>query len=106
MLPELVNIITSILAFVDDPALRSHFAMTINMIREAYLSGSADEQEIKSDLTSIIFEILKISSRKPIDEAKKKELQKKTQDYVDEIMDLLRVEMTTRKYAFGLKRFR
>jgi len=76
------QVILNLISGISDPADRMEIARTINMIYQAFISGRANEDEVRRDLLDIVKTVLKYKD--PF--LPKEEIDKRANEIVNNLM--------------------
>lgn len=85
---SLQAIVLSLIDGINDPAVRSDIASTIYFLRDLYLSGRINPEELKAELVNVVSTVIDVTQPDLLPEEK----EKKVNMLVDQLYKAIRLE--------------
>jgi len=90
---SLMSKVQALIAGITSPRVRLDVAGTINFLYELYASGRINEEQLRSDLFEICFEVIAMSNPDLMDE----EIRERTGIVVDDLVRTMKIEGVRRR---------
>jgi len=83
----LEDLILSLIADIRDPAVRMDIAATVMLMRDAYLAGTATEEDVRASLVEVIETVLEV--KEPL--LSKEEIRERAKDLVEQYLRAIKI---------------